>query len=175
MLSCQLSNNIEDEETFSKSTETSSILVNNVNELLSIRDSLGRIAYSRKVSGDELKSAYENNDICKIKELLGLTENDIETLNSRLIALGEKSRTLNPLINKNLNALKSSHCSTCDINTFFDNYDSYIALSMKKASLKSGNVEEDSGDCDWVQLSAYLYLSTLTGPIAYWPSAYVFY
>ncbi|MFV0268080.1 MAG: hypothetical protein ACK5HT_13205 [Draconibacterium sp.] len=53
MLSCQLSNYLEDEETFLKSAQTSNNLVNTVNELLSIRDSIGRIAYYRKVSVDE--------------------------------------------------------------------------------------------------------------------------
>jgi hypothetical protein len=180
MLSCQLSNYLEDEETFLKSAQTSNNLVNTVNELLSIRDSIGRIAYYRKVSGDELKSAYERNDTCEIQELLGLTENDIKTLNSRLIVLGEKLLTLNPSIKENLNDLNSSHCSTCDVNTFFDNYDKYIELSMKKTSLrpprlKSGDVEEDPADCEWVQYSACLYLCTLAGPVGYWFCAYLCY
>lgn len=159
-----------------KSASVPVTLKSTIIDLISIRDSIGKIAFKKKIPANELRSAYENNDTIKIQQLLGLTDRDIKLLNLRLAVLRERLLLLNLEMQKILDNLKSGHCSNCKLNAFFSNYDKFIAISVKKqnpSKLKSGELEVQPDDCQWMQYTACLILCSAGGPILYWPCAYL--
>ena len=160
-------------------------------ELRSIREEITKKVIGRKIPTEDLREAYLNDDIDKIKSLMGFTEAELIDIESRL----NKSRiTLLKKYPKLVDYYSSidNSCSICTaknkkdkINQFFDNYNSYIDFGksrkeMNKTSvgsirLMSSNVEGNEGDCQWGQYTACLLVCTTAGPVLYWPCAFICY
>ncbi len=143
-----------------------------VKELLLIRNKIGDKVINGNVDITQLHQAYLDKDTTLIKKLIGFSESEYNEMRHQL------NNLRNSLLNDYPNELKevSTECSNCtidesDINQFFNNFDSFVNFSRD-----NNNGNNDNNGCDsYIQYTMCLIACTTTGPVIYWPCAYLCY
>ena len=167
-----------------KQTKVSSIPPE-VFELLKIRDAIAYRVVKNKISQADLAKAYQNQDTKTIQRLLGINKNELEIYQERIKQLRESLLKKYPELKEEY--LKQLNCKSCketDIKAvykkitstgFFNIINGEPTSIMTPPTPNTNSIIKENGDgtCNWIPYTACLVVCTSTGPLFYWPCAYV--
>lgn len=167
-----------------KQTKVSSIPPELI-ELLKIRDAIAYRVVTNKISKVNLAKAFQNHDTNALQRLLGINNHELEIYQERIKRLRESLLKKYPdLKEEYLKQLNCKSCKETDINTvykkitstgFFKVINGEPISIMTPSTLNTNSIIKENGDgtCSWIPYTACLVVCTSTGPIFYWPCAYV--
>lgn len=133
-----------------------------------------------RVSEPDLTAAYNIGDTKKLQLLLGITDTELIEYQTRINKLKESLLNNYPELKKEY--LRQISCKTCITINITEIYKKVTARGFFKiingeplnvVSPDKINYLLSENDCSWIPYSACLIVCTSTGPILYWPCAYV--
>jgi hypothetical protein len=133
-------------------------------ELLEIRDEMTRRLRDRKVPARLLKQAYAAGDEQAVLDLMGYSRDEAARLRTRLAATREALLAKHPRL---ADATPARPKTAGDVARFLDRYEKLTESYAPEVYSKK------KPTCKWLQYSAALGLCAVSGPVIYWPCAYL--
>jgi hypothetical protein len=157
----------------------------NVLNLIEIRQKIADRVIGNGISKTLLLEAIQKKDDKKIRQIIGMSEDEYNLLNTQLNEIKETIFKKFPDVQNLIST--ETECSTCEISKKSSFINSLPVMNLNNGSmitaqsidkLYSGErqtIENASevGNCQWVQYTACLLVCTAAGPILYWPCAFL--
>jgi len=138
-----------------------------VYELIRIKNEITSHIISNEIDISQLQEAYVENDEEKIKEIMGFPADVLNKYEEALDMVSEKLLKKYPMLVDLINDL--ALCSGCPEIDYFDNIEELPLVLPDNSIIKAS----EKVKCKWVPYTASLLVCSASGPIIYWPCAYV--